>query len=285
MNNLPLLSTLATMLLCIGVIRLSQITHRFDDNPGGTLKPHGKPVPRIGGVAFGLPLLVLLFSPLLEFPTSWSLSLAIFWVLGLFDDLFSLSPIRRLVVEIIAGGLLLIESFHLVWNFSSFLAAALLLVIWVNATNWNDGRNGLATLSILGITIPTALLTPHSPTSTLALFLSAVLLGFLPFNLQGRIFMGDAGSYLLGTAALLLGGGAWLFHHNPGPALGMVPLLIDGAQVLLTRWREKRPLMAGDRSHIYDRLIARGWSLPAVLLLYSGSTLLITLIGSLLFTT
>jgi UDP-N-acetylmuramyl pentapeptide phosphotransferase/UDP-N-acetylglucosamine-1-phosphate transferase len=65
----------------------------------------------------------------------------------------------------------------------------------------------------------------------------------------------------------------------------MAPLLIDGAQVLLTRWREKRPLMAGDRCHIYDRLIARGWSLPAVLLLYSGSTLLFTLIGSLLFTT
>jgi hypothetical protein len=87
------------------------------------------------------------------------------------------------------------------------------------------------------------------------------VLGFLPFNRHpAKIFMGDAGSMLLGfvTAALMI-----LFAETI-PRWWMASIVIfglpilDTATALVRRLVNKRPLFVSDRGHIYDQLIDRG---------------------------
>jgi UDP-GlcNAc:undecaprenyl-phosphate GlcNAc-1-phosphate transferase len=86
--------------------------------------------------------------------------------------------------------------------------------------------------------------------------------GFLPFNRNpAKIFMGDAGSMLLGlNAAVLLllfaksNASRWMFASVM--VFGLP--LADMCLTLARRWRNQRPLMQGDRSHFYDQLVDRG---------------------------
>lgn len=299
---------LLSAFFCAVAVWVGQRTSRFDDTPDGGLKPHSAPVPRIGGIAFGEALFLLLaieffFARGAALPLFWIIPLLLAWLLGAADDLRPLSPLLRLGVQMVGGALLLPLAAGASWSAVALLSGALLLPLAINSVNWNDGRNGLASFSLLGILLPTALLSGNitgslaifsrghsgslallsgAHSGTLALLLIALLLGFLPFNLTGRLFMGDAGSYLLGAAVALLIAGETVLQRNFGPALGLLPLLADGAQVLWGRYRRGAPLMEGDRTHLYDRLVDRGWPLPAVIALYTTATLLCTLCGSLL---
>jgi UDP-GlcNAc:undecaprenyl-phosphate GlcNAc-1-phosphate transferase len=88
-----------------------------------------------------------------------------------------------------------------------------------------------------------------------------VVCGFLPFNrYPAKIFMGDAGSMLLGfmIAALML-----LFAEGI-PRWWMASIVVfglpilDTAVALVRRLLNHRPLFVSDRGHIYDQMIDRG---------------------------
>ena len=87
------------------------------------------------------------------------------------------------------------------------------------------------------------------------------VLGFLPFNRHpAKIFMGDAGSMLLGfvVAALMM-----LFAEQV-PRWWMASIVIfglpilDTATALVRRFLNKKPLFVSDRGHVYDQLMDRG---------------------------
>jgi UDP-GlcNAc:undecaprenyl-phosphate GlcNAc-1-phosphate transferase len=89
-------------------------------------------------------------------------------------------------------------------------------------------------------------------------------LGFLPMNRHpARIFMGDAGSMLLGFVAGTL---MLLFAEQFGRwtvasiIIFGLPIL-DTAVALVRRLLNKRPLFKSDRGHIYDQLMDRSLSL------------------------
>jgi UDP-GlcNAc:undecaprenyl-phosphate GlcNAc-1-phosphate transferase len=76
------------------------------------------------------------------------------------------------------------------------------------------------------------------------------------------VYLGDAGSYLIGTALAVLFlaasqrdapvvSGAFLFVGVP---------VADTAVAIVRRMRAHRPLLQGDRGHVYDQLVDRGWS-------------------------
>ena len=96
----------------------------------------------------------------------------------------------------------------------------------------------------------------------LSLAMMGAALGFLHFNRSpAKIFMGDAGSMLLGlNAAIIL----LLFAKSSAPRWLMGSVMVFGlplADMVLTlvrRWRNQRPLVQGDRSHYYDQLLDRG---------------------------
>jgi UDP-GlcNAc:undecaprenyl-phosphate GlcNAc-1-phosphate transferase len=106
--------------------------------------------------------------------------------------------------------------------------------------------------------------------------------GFLPFNRHpAKIFMGDAGSMLLGfvVAALMI-----LFAEKAvrwwmaSIVVFGLPIL-DTAVALARRLLNHRPLFVSDRGHIYDQMIDRGIPLKKTVAICYGLTALYALIG------
>jgi UDP-GlcNAc:undecaprenyl-phosphate GlcNAc-1-phosphate transferase len=144
-----------------------------------------------------------------------------------------------------------------------------------NSLNLLDGLDGLCAGVTAIITIGMLLLSVHLATWAtsetadpvriiICLALVGGTFGFLPFNRHpAKIFMGDAGSMLLGftVAAIMM-----LFAQEI-PRWWMAAIVIfglpilDTATALVRRLLNKRPLFVSDRGHIYDQLIDRGKSL------------------------
>src|SRR5471030_585566 len=99
----------------------------------------------------------------------------------------------------------------------------------------------------------------------MAASLTGALLAFLWYNRPpARIYLGDGGSYLLGTAMAVLLAQAWAVGvARPIGVLALALLALGAAEVVCAiarRGRSGRSLLAGDRGHPYDRLVGRGWS-------------------------
>jgi UDP-GlcNAc:undecaprenyl-phosphate GlcNAc-1-phosphate transferase len=172
----------------------------------------------------------------------------------------------------------------------------LIVVIAMNAVNFVDGLDGLAAgiiaiggsaffLYTYGLTQQTAPDDYASLASLMLAVLVGVCIGFLPHNFfPSRIFMGDAGSMLIG---LVMAGAAITVTGNVQPdvmtgaqalpafiplllpvAVLMLPLLDMGLAVIRRLAAGKSP-MAPDRMHLHHRMLALGHShRRAVVILY-----------------
>lgn len=221
-------------------------------------------------------------------------------LIGLFDDMKVMPPRPKLIANVLVGLFLIwmgigdriVNAFvqEMGMKFGpqerwlelmySVPLALFIVVGACNATNLIDGLDGLCT-GVLGIiSFGFFLLAAYlrlwgdepvcNERIVLALAMLGAAAGFLPFNRNpARIFMGDAGSMLLGLNAavilLLFGGGNrpminWMIGSVIVFGLPIADMLLTMAR----RWRNGRPLMQGDRSHFYDQLIDRGLSVKHV---------------------
>ncbi len=152
-------------------------------------------------------------------------------------------------------------------------------VVWIlvaiNAMNWLDGLDGLATGvgAIAALTLFGLALLPYvdQPSmATMAIALAGALAGFLVFNFApATIKLGDAGSTFLGfvlsVLAIYASGKVATFFLVLG-----LPLL-DVAWVIFRRVvLEKRSPFSGDRKHFHHRLLALGLKTPTVVLIFYG---------------
>jgi len=220
-------------------------------------------------------------------------------LLGLFDDLRMASPVFKLAGTAAVAVLLILvglgdDTILIVLRSTGIrlpdlrqwliLAYSVPLTLFItigacNATNLIDGVDGLCS-GVLGIISAGFLvLSVHLhlwgdwhpwdvQRVTLSLAMMGAALGFLPFNRSpAKIFMGDAGSMLLGLNAAIL---ILLFTKSNAVRWLLGSLMVFGlplADMILTlarRWRNQRRLMQGDRSHFYDQLLDRGWPIKRV---------------------
>jgi len=167
-----------------------------------------------------------------------------------------------------------------------FVVTVLWIVTLVNAFNFSDNMNGLCA-GLGGIAAwHFAWLAARSGQYLVTLFGLATcgaLLGFLPWNFpRARVFLGDAGSHLVGYLVAVL---AILPHfftpQQPRRWAVLAPLLVlavplsDLVQVVVGRWRRGQPFYVGDTHHWSHLLVRRG--LPpttAVLVLWLGAAAL-----------
>ncbi len=81
------------------------------------------------------------------------------------------------------------------------------------------------------------------------------------------MYLGDGGAYLVGTVLATLpaltqhGGTDWSVWIATPLIVGLP--LADTCIAILRRVLEHRPLLLGDRSHVYDQLVDRGWPVEA----------------------
>ncbi|MFM7617793.1 MAG: glycosyltransferase family 4 protein [Actinomycetes bacterium] len=248
------------------------------DRPGA-LKVHATPVAYLGGVAvFGGLAAALVLA---DGSARLLLPLALALALGLADDLADLAPRLRLACEGIIG---IVAAIVVPAGPGWFGAAvtAIAVVGLLNAVNLLDGLDGLAAGVATVAAVGFALVGPGP--RPLALGVAGALCGFLVFNRPpARIYLGDAGAYLVGTALALLCATA-IDADGAITTWAALPLLVavpvtDTAVAILRRRRAGAPLFAGDRSHVYDQLVDRGRTPPAAVLVMVAAQIVLTAVG------
>ncbi len=138
------------------------------------------------------------------------------------------------------------------------LGATLWIVVSTNAVNFMDGANGVAG-SALAVALAAlgagALCAGEQVVAAAALAGAAGNLGYLPWNLGGRLFQGDAGAlfsgFLFSGLAVVAergGGGVYLFFAP----LALLPFLTDVLLTLLLRARRGQRLLDAHRDHLYQ---------------------------------
>ena len=275
------------------------------DAPDGGRKTQAAPVPSSGGMGVlvgtvaGLGALALTGEPMLgslrTAPLAGVAGFAMFAAfLGWADDVYGLPAIIKLVA-LLAGAVASIAfgpvaatlwaggiGIALPWAVGAIAAVAFVFVM-ANAVNFMDGANGIAMgtalivlLSLGLVSVPSAMFSAQAASAAMltALLFSAAasLVGFLAWNLSGKLFAGDAGSLAVGG---LIGGASVMFAiHGPFliPLTLCLPILIDVFLTLAWRARNGRPLMQAHRDHAYQLLLRAGWSHGKVARLWWGMT-------------
>ena len=205
-------------------------------------------------------------------------------VLGLWDDVRGLSAHVRLPGQVVVG----VTASLIFWRRgllpSGWVPIAVLWVTgYVNAFNFMDGINGISGVhaSVVGIAWIVAGVVTDAPTvQLLGGLVAAVACGFLPFNFpRAKGFLGDVGSYFLGTwlalAGLVVAGrvGYW------AAVLPVSPYIADTSWTLVSRLRRGQRWSDPHRDHIYQQLIRGGWTHARTTVLMGLVTALTSALG------
>jgi UDP-GlcNAc:undecaprenyl-phosphate GlcNAc-1-phosphate transferase len=205
--------------------------------------------------------------------------------IGWLDDKFELRPRTKSAGQFLVAALVAASGARITLFVPSLLFSYAITILWiltlVNALNFMDNMNGLcAGLGAIGAWCfgVRAAAQDQYLVALIALLSFGALLGFLPYNFpRARVFLGDAGSHLVGYLLAVL---AILPHFytskRPGPRWAvLIPLfvlavpLLDLVWVVLLRWRLGKPFYQGDTNHLSHRLVRLGLSpTEAVLLIW-----------------
>lgn len=284
---------LCSSLILTPIIRRLSVRFGWLDHPQDGRRVHHKALPRLGGIAIFVSVLVALsILPLLHnlvtqtLRANWTQLLMIFvpatlvLLCGLYDDLRGADARLKFVILSIAGALFYamggrIDALSIPFVGSVSLppaASFLLTILWIvaitNALNLIDGIDGLAAGSALFaalVILIVSLMLDHPHITVVALALAGALIGFLRYNFNpATIFLGDTGSLFIGfTLAALSLQGAQKASTAVAIAIPLMALglpVIDTGFALVRRFLSGRPVFQGDREHIHHMLLGRGWS-------------------------
>jgi UDP-GlcNAc:undecaprenyl-phosphate/decaprenyl-phosphate GlcNAc-1-phosphate transferase len=288
------------------IVRRVAIAKGLVDTPGGR-KVHSTPIPRLGGVAiFAGVMTAVAVQAAGEYFLDWGgtlvdggtarvrilgvlVAMSVIFLVGLIDDLVTLSPGFKLLGQVVAAGIAVASGLKIAYIGNPFggglvslglLAAPITLIYIVgftNVINLIDGLDGLAA-GVTAIAAVSLLLLAAQANRLDAAALAAAVIGacvaFLRYNFHpASIFMGDSGALFLGftlSAISLMG----VMKSSATIALA-VPLLIvgvpifDTASAIVRRLLHSRPIQEADKGHIHHRLLGRGFNqTQTVLIIY-----------------
>ncbi len=265
-------------------------------DPAGGRKLHARVTPLVGGLAIMLTA-VTASAVMVAAVVPGEMRSTLLWfmatVLGTFlvgvaDDRFGLSASTRLS----AASVLLLAAIAQVPDFAvTFLlftgqqTLILMPALWgigftllcfvglINAVNMADGKNGMVIgqaliwSAVLFVRLP-------EPMRPLIGAVAAALAVLLVFNLRGRLFLGDSGSYCMSALFGLLAIYAWNlgFADMRADEVALIFALpvFDTLRLIVQRIARGRSPFSPGRDHLHHYLHARwGWPgpLPWVLLL------------------
>jgi UDP-GlcNAc:undecaprenyl-phosphate GlcNAc-1-phosphate transferase len=155
------------------------------------------------------------------------------------------------------------------------LAAIALMFVLMNSLNLLDNSDGCCAMVSLCILL-TAALSRWTPVTPMLLAAAAAIGGFLMTNWPpARLFMGDAGSLLLGAWCAILA----LMPPASAPAVKwhLVPAFwvpaYDTLSVIVLRLARGRPVWIGGQDHLAHRLRRRGLRPAWVVAVFAAATL------------
>lgn len=272
------------------------LAHRIGaiDIPKDERRVHRYPVPRLGGLAISLSVLVVTGCFLSATPVLRAIWVggSLITLAGVFDDAHPLPPLVKLGMQLIAAVVAvwcgaIVDSVALFGHYLPLgTFAAPLTVVWIllltNAINLIDGLDGLScgvsAISALVVLIITAVMDEQVCALTAATLLGACL-GFYPYNHHpARTFAGDTGAQYLGfVLAVISVDGVFklplfLSIFVP-PLIFLLPLSDTLFAVVRRLFRGQSPFHA-DKGHMHHRLLENGFThAQAVSLLWVSSAI------------
>lgn len=305
---MPAFSAFVSMLVIL-LLRPLAFRGGLLDRPGGR-KRHDGDIPLVGGLA--IMVTVGVDAALFMTPEGYYRALLgglfVLAFAGMIDDLKGLAPVPKLGIQLFAA--ILMTSWGSVYLSSLgdiFGKKEIALLNWgipltlfavvavINAMNMSDGLDGLAgglALTIFGWMAYLAGVIDNLPAQRMSIIFCGALIGFLVFNMRNplrgrrRIFLGDAGSLMLGYGIVWFAVELSQKPYNSGQNVPPVVmlwvtgfLLIDLLAVVARRLLKGRNPLAADRTHLHHILLRLNVSPDAIVWIILASNALAGLAG------
>ena len=271
----------AFALTTVSLLLLQPVAAKLNllDHPNDARKHHAHPTPITGGLAILIGCLVAFFGLQANTATMQAFSAAaiLLVVIGLYDDLHDLRWYWRILAQVLAALLMIYWGGVRVEQIGPTLGLGPMSLGWlsvpftvfatvglINAMNMIDGADGLAGSLGLAALLMLAAASLYAGNALLASRLSVLcgaLAGFLIWNVRlpwrprAKVFLGNAGSALLG---LVIAWSAFRLTQNPqhpvNPvlALWLLPIpVMDCLILIVRRLQEGRSPFSAGRDHIH----------------------------------
>lgn len=267
------------------------------DEPIMARKTQAEPVPYLGGVAIALGISIITLGAVFVGAENFAgenhdqikdlaltvlLPALVLGAMGLFDDLRSLSPWPRLIMQTVVGSavaLAIVQNGTIGTPFgdpttgnSSWLNT-LVTIVWIvgicNSINFFDNLDGAASgavaIAALGVFF-IAFDRGQELVSALSIVTAGATIGFLMWNKSpAKIYMGDAGALFLGVIISVA-----TIRLNPGitptwqslsiPVMLLAVTLLDTCVAVFSRLARGLSPLTGGKDHLSHRLVRAGLS-------------------------
>ena len=242
---------------------------RIMDVPGGR-KDHAGLVPLVGGTAFVVGLLPVLYFLLPDSKIALTIIVSTFmlYLMGLHDDRTDMRPVFRLLftlgvfsIAIAVNPSLYLEYLSLTTaqkpifiGLTGIILTPIALTAFLNALNMTDGKNGIVLGSSLIWCFAMASVAPESMFNLFQL-VGLVLVVLLLFNLKDKLFIGDSGAYAVSSFWGLMA--VYLYSLNMETVtvdliyLWFAIPFLDAIRLLFGRIVEGKSPFSGDRDHLH----------------------------------
>jgi UDP-GlcNAc:undecaprenyl-phosphate GlcNAc-1-phosphate transferase len=300
------------------IINISNVKALFDEP--NERSSHKRKIPSLGGIGIfaGFIFAIVFWTPFNVFEDLQYIICAflLIFLIGAKDDILPMSPMKKMVGEILAACILVFKSNLFLGSFFGIfgiyelpywlgvLFTIFTIVVIINAFNLIDGINGLA--GFIGLIISSTfgiwfLAVDRIELSIVAFSMAGAVIAFLHYNFSpAKIFMGDTGSLILGLNSSILAlkyielnnampDSLYAIKSVPAVTIGILIIpLFDTIRVFILRILRGRSPFYPDKTHIHHLLIDLGYShvkstliLCAVNILFIGISLRFQDIGTL----
>ncbi|MDB5109839.1 MAG: undecaprenyl/decaprenyl-phosphate alpha-N-acetylglucosaminyl 1-phosphate transferase [Mucilaginibacter sp.] len=285
------ISILITLFTTPSIIHIARLRHLYDDI-GYFRKEHDHGIPRLGGVAifisFTITLLVFRLADNSYFINYLLIAAIILFAMGVKDDLSGVNSSTKFLVQfivslilVVLGNIRLTSMYGILGIFDlpyiiSISLSILVMILVINAFNLIDGIDGLAaTTGIIANSAFSVLFIymHHYELAIISLAIVGSLIGFLKFNLTpAKIFMGDAGSLLIGLISVIMaiklieinkfmGNNSFKIYSAPAVTVAiLIGPIFDTLRVFIIRLLKGVSPFEGDRNHIHHRMLKLGYT-------------------------
>ena len=239
---------------------------------------HVKPTPTSGGIIFSI------IGSLISFIEGNFIILFVIplSIVGFIDDIKNLKPSIRYFFQVITIIILLIISDNSLFipeeiNIYSYFLFLLIVIAFsgiINFVNFMDGIDGLVGGCMLVILVYFSL-----NINLMFWPLIPCLIAFLFVNWSpAKIFMGDSGSLFLGAVFVSLLLKSPTFFDVFDLLILSSPILLDATICVIRRFFLKQNIFNPHKSHLYQRMVSKGYSHSTVASIYILTTFFLSII-------
>ncbi|MEQ1828969.1 MAG: MraY family glycosyltransferase [Pirellula sp.] len=276
-------------LITTPVARRLAVSMGMIDHPDTHRKLHREPIALCGGPVLLVTLFITaavflgctqrywgIFQETLYLAISLGIGSIAIVILGMIDDRFSLRGRQKLAGQIVICLSIIAFGFTIdtlgIFGFSQPLGLLTIpvtlgwLLLCINSVNLIDGADGLcSSVGWIAFSAVSAIgwYSGNHMESLVAATMAGALLGFLVFNLPpAKVFLGDAGSMLIGLILGVLAMRSWLSEKESIsiaiPIVLMSIPLFDSTMAIIRRKLTGRSVFTVDRGHLHHNLMRFG---------------------------